>query len=740
MAAIMRLLFFILCPLIGLSQKIVYDHASPQAAYAAGRLQKALATTTAAYTIQLSIDSSLQAESYTIQSVSATGGAASTLTITGGDARGLIYGSLSLAESIGNGVQLQQIAPSSEHPHLPFRAIKFDLPWDTYRHSYALDQHIPTCRDTLFWQAFLDMMVNNRFNILSLWNLHPYPFMIRARNFPEACPFTEKELKEWQALFHSIFRMAKERAIDTYLIPFNIFVSPEFARAHQVALDNLQHHFFVNGDTSEIIKRYTRESVTQVLREYPELTGFGLTLGEGMGGMTPQQREDWMKETIIKGMQESGRKTKLIHRIPFSSGTGSLGVTSIATEQLTRKAIDEEGHFDFLEGPIWADLKYNWSHPLSTTKLIKVHGGKLYDTYFKPLPSNYRIVWTARNEDIFCLRWGVPDFIRSHIGVNNQAYVGGYFIGSESYIPAKDYFTALPAGTSVKAGPAGSPANAVDWRYAFQRQWLFYKLWGRLLYNPATPDSIFQAEFIRRYGKQAASLLEASSLAGRTPLRLGADFDFTWDFSLYSEGFLALDTATKRVDYISVDRLIHHPPADPDYMSVKDYVDTVLAGISPGSERITPLILADQLEKDCRKALDLVKAIKGSAAGARASTPGARTSTLSLQYEVADIRTWSWLGLHFAHQLRGAVALEKYRRQHNTADQQQAISFLQAALKDWDTVIAITRPIYKDMPLTHLSEQNGVRSPENAKLRWHWAITRKDVARDIEIARAATGK
>jgi hypothetical protein len=83
----------------------------------------------------------------------------------------------------------------------------------------------------------------------------------------------------------------------------------------------------------------------------------------------------------------------------------------------------------FNEGPIWADLKFNWSHAHSTTKLIKVHGGKLYDTYFKPEPTAYKIVWTARNEDFFCLRWGVPSFVRDHILQNKRSYSGGYIIG-----------------------------------------------------------------------------------------------------------------------------------------------------------------------------------------------------------------------------------------------------------------------------------------------------------------------
>ncbi|MBK9678088.1 MAG: hypothetical protein IPO69_04295 [Saprospiraceae bacterium] len=49
-------------------------------------------------------------------------------------------------------------------------------------------------------------------------------------------------MKEWQTLSCD-HPHGQERAIDTYIMPFNIFVTPEFARAHQVAMDNLEHHF-----------------------------------------------------------------------------------------------------------------------------------------------------------------------------------------------------------------------------------------------------------------------------------------------------------------------------------------------------------------------------------------------------------------------------------------------------------------------------------------------------------------
>ena len=691
------------------SVSIQYAPASSRQAYAANVLEQAASKkghivkkTGGEYLIRFLTDTLLGSEAYAIKV------AGKQISITGGDESGVLYGSLTIAEDLRNGVALQKIEAKSEKPKLPFRAIKYDMPWDTYRHSLALDLHSETCKDVAYWKAFLDMMAENRLNVLSLWNLHPYVYMIKPKNFPEASPWNDKEMKEWQTLFRSIFRMAKERGIDTYIIPFNIFVSPEFAKAHNVAMDNLEHHFFVDGDTSEIVKRYTRECVTQLLDEYPDLSGMGLTLGEGMGGMTPQQREDWMKATIIEGMRQAKRKSKLVHRIPFSSTTGSLGVTSIETERLTRRGIEQEAAMSFIEQPVWGDLKFNWSHAHSTTKLIKVHGGKLWGAYFDPVPEDYKITWTARNEDFFCLRWGVPSFVRAHINENTPPYVGGYFIGSETYIPAKDYFT--------------KPGIKVNWKYAFERQWLFYKIWGRLLYNPDTPDEIFASEFKRRYGKEGNNLLEAFSLAGTVPLRLASSFDFTWDFSLYSEGFMALDNTVKRVEYISIERRINQPPIDPDYVSVANYVKTISSGGSFEKNKITPLILADMVERDCIKALALVKNIR--VAGNNA-----------LMFEVADVKAWSNMGLHFAEKLRGAVALQTYRTKGGEENKQAAIKYLENSLKFWDVVISITRPIYNDMPLTHYSEQNGVRSKENQRLLFHWEKLRPDVAKDIEIAK-----
>ncbi len=685
---------------------IVFDEALPQAAYAARKLTEALAER--GYQVQqgrpgydhlvsLAVHRErLRPEAFSIRPEGRV------VAVTGGDARGLVYGALALAEQLRHGTPLDAVQAADEHPHLAFRGIKFNLPWETYRPSSALDQHYQTARDPDYWKAFLDMMVENRFNVLSLWNLHPFTFMVRPANFPEASPWSEAELAAWQELYRAIFRMAEERGLDTYVVHWSIFVSRAFAEAHGVAEQNFYPHYYVPGDTSEIVRRYLRESVKQVLEEYPELDGFGISHGEGMAGMTPLERQAWMDDVLIAGMLEAERPVKLIHRVPFSSGTSSDPGVSRSVEEVTRAAMERLG--DRFDGPIWAEMKFNWSHGHSTPELVKVHGGRLGDTYFEPAPANYKVTWMVRNEDFFALRWGVPAFIRRHIRLNGAAdYVGGYFVGSETYIPALDYFTAID--------------EPVDWTWAFERQWLFYKLWGRLLYDPATPDAVFEAEFVRRYGAGGRNLLQAYSLASSTQLRLASVYDARWDFTLYGEGFLALQGDSTK--YISVDALIAQPTMDPDYVSVADYVETVLDGGAFGAGRVTPPVLAADLERDSREALRLV-------------TPIDVAGSASLRYEVADVQAWAYLGLHLAEKLRGAVALHTARLTGDEAYRQAAVEHLQRALRYWDNVVAVTRPLYRDMPLTHYNHNFFEANDDNL---FHWALIRDEVARDVEIAR-----
>ncbi len=694
-AAILFLLFS--CNKKNMTVHLELKSSARQVIYAAEKFREleqtnalVLSDSSADLTISAAIDTiNLKHEAYKIVSQN------NLVEIIGGDAVGLMYGLLEVKNQLKAGKRT--VESKEESPNLMFRAIKFNLPWDSYRRSPALDLHYETCRDTIFWKNFLDMMVENRFNKLTLWNLHPFSYMVKTAKYPEGCSVSDNDLAEWQQFWTTLFRMAKDRGVETYLVNWNIFVSPEFAKAHNVCDYCLEgKHFVPQGDTSAITKDFYRESIKAVIDTYPDLTGLGVTLGEGMGNMTAEDRQNWILDNYIQGMRMASRKAKFIYRVPLSSGTGSGGATSVETEKLTRSALDTLTCFD---GPINIELKFNWSHAYSTPQLVKVHGGKLNDVYWNPMPTNYYLAWMMRNEDFFMLRWGQPDFIRKHIATNVHPHVNGYYVGSETYIPAKDYITSLP-GTS--------------YRYAFERQWMYYKVMGRLLYNPNTPDEFFIDEFEQRFPKQGKKLFNAQAKASTVPLVIASWQNATWDFSLYSEGFLrsVMIDEKKALKLISLDDIAERQPMEPAYLSIADFL-TNENNVPDG--RISPFHLADSLETICNQALKDVKGIK----------PG---ENVDLLYEVSDIKAWANLGLYFSNKLRAAVEYKRFKTSNDKKDLDKSIELLTKATSDWHSLVEVTTLVYKPVPLTHFCEN----APEFEELYFHWSIVEKEVKAELD--------
>ena len=622
------------------------------------------------------------------------------LFISATDETGAMYGALEVAEQLSMGKTWKTVTDKAINPHFTVRALKFNLPWTPYRVGPAMDEHLEVCRDLAFWQKFIDQMAVNRFNVLSLWSVHPFSYMVKPVNFPGANNYTDKEMNEWKHFWTSLFRMAKERGVQPFLVNWNIAVSPEFAQ---------NYHVKERNDTSAIVKRYTREVVTQVINEYPDLAGIGITLADWMSNfsgesstlpkMTPKDREDWIEQTVVAGIKAASHPVKLLHRSVLSSDPAEM-----------RRVISNAQ----LQDTTMVEIKFNWSHGHSTPLLALTHdsnNGKVDDGYWNPLPSGYRIEWMIRNEDFFILRWGQPDFIRKHIAENSAPYVNGYFVGSEGYIPAKDY--------------SHNEGEHKTWTYAFEKQWLFYMLWGRLLYDPSTPDRVFESEFDKRYDNHhGALLLQAFALASRMPLRLASFHGATWDYSLYSEGFLAPFASNGLHDtvssFISVDELIDHKTLAPDYMSIPDYIKSIIEKKAIAAGTVTPVVLADDLEKDSKKVLTITRQLRPGAHG-------------SLACELDDLETWAYLSAYFSDKLRAGIALQQYRTSTEVAQQQKAITLLTTCITTWKKISSITSKHYHEVPYVDDHSSGGIAYKD--ALRFSWSKYLPQVERDIELAK-----
>lgn len=611
------------------------------------------------------------------------------------DEVGAQYAIMDLADLVKMDGNYRSVTEKINNPSFKYRIIKFNLPWSPYRSGEATYVHTQTVRDLKFWENFFDMMVENRFNVLSLWNNHPFPYMIRSKNFPGASPLNDREMEEWQVFWKKLFRLAKQRGIQTFIVNWNIVVSPAFAEKYGA----LQYN-----DRSDLVKRYTRESVTQLINEYKDLTGIGVTLADWMGtfndSMTPEEREEWIEETFIRGIKDADHEVKFLHRSVLAGNPEAM-----------RNLIDRAG----FKEPALVEIKFNWSHGYSTPVLAithDYHSGELDDRFWIPPPENYKIQWMIRNEDFFILRWGQPDFIREHIKINKKDYVNGYFIGSEGYIPALDY--------------SHLPTSDKTWQYSFEKQWLFYKTWGRLLYDNDTPDSYFSSVFDNLYGRDTGTnLLQAFKLASNMPLRLASFHKSTWDYTLYSEGFLSAaqssqtDFFDKSSAFISIDEFIYHETLDPKMVSIPEYIDLLIKKepVEPGS--ITPLELASASENDSRQVLNIIDCLKLSV----------NDYSGSLNSELQDLATWSYLGLYLADKLRAGVALEHFRRTGDDSKKKEAVELLEKCLKYWDNVISLTKDRYAPTP--HVSAE---RWGDNFS-EFSWELFRPQVVRDIQIAK-----
>ncbi len=109
--------------------------------------------------------------------------------VIGADQTGAMYGGLDIAEAIRTST-LGTLKDSTHKPHIERRGIKFNIPLDLRTPSYfdnstSAQANIPEMWSLDIWNEFLDHMARDRFNVLTLWNLHPFPSIVKVPEYPK---------------------------------------------------------------------------------------------------------------------------------------------------------------------------------------------------------------------------------------------------------------------------------------------------------------------------------------------------------------------------------------------------------------------------------------------------------------------------------------------------------------------------------------------------------------------------
>jgi hypothetical protein len=629
---------------------------------------------------------------------------AATYAVLANDAAGAMYGGLDLAEAIRLGT-VASLADSDHQPYIAQRGIKFNIPLDVRTPSYSdagdsAQQNIPEMWSFDFWREFLDEMARHRFNVLSLWNLHPFPSMVKVPEYPDIAlddvmrttvkfddtfSTSGKDMLRPAMLEHletvkkisigekiqfwrDVMQYAHDRGIGVYIFTWNTFVFGTGGK----------HGITAANDNLTTID-YFRKSVREMVLTYPLLAGFGITAGENMQNRKDDfSNEKWLWKTYGLGIADAkklqpDRRVRLIHRFHQTDQSEILDAFKDYPDQL-----------DF-------SYKYSVAHMYSSPAPIFAR------QTLQQLPPNLRTWMTVRNDDIFSFRWGDPAYARAYIhNLPGPDKLAGYYMGPDGYIWGREFISTDP----------DTPRELV-----MKKQWFSFMLWGRLSYDPALPDDLFERSLAQRFPEvPAGKLLEASLRASRIIPQITRFFWGDIDIKWFPEACFHHPSKFYDVrDFVKGESM---PGAG--VMNIATYVKRLAANQLGANQppltktdEITPLQVAEQLHADAGAALRLVGELRPG--------PSAAVKSQELRFTLGDYEAMAHLGDYYAEKILGATDLA-------LGHKEPAVRHLEAALEHWKKYAAVATAHYKPQLLTRVGFVDLI------------AIT-ASVAKDVEIAR-----
>jgi hypothetical protein len=420
--------------------------------------------------------------------------------VTGADAVGAMYGGLDLAEAIRVGAPIEN---ADKSPHILQRGIKFNIPLDARTPSYSdnsdsAQQNIPEMWSFDFWREFLDDMARHRYNVLSLWNLHPFPSIVKVPEYPDVAlndvmrttvqlddtfshsgsdmvrPAMLRDLETVRKItigekinfWRDVMQYAKDRGIDVYLFTWNMFVFGAEGK-----------HGITKSQTDLTTIDYFRKSVRETVLTYPLLAGMGITAGERLENRTDEfSREKWLWKTYGEGIRDAlriqpSRQFRMIHRYHMT-----------AQSDIMNEWKDYPGPFDL-------SFKYAIAHMYASTKPPFINAALPH------LSPKLRTWLTVRNDDIYSFRWGDAEFAREFIrNIPGPDKVAGFYMGPDGYNWGREFLSTEPE----------TPRELV-----MKKQWYSFLLWGRLSYDPALEDARLESIVAHRFPQVDAKRLMA---------------------------------------------------------------------------------------------------------------------------------------------------------------------------------------------------------------------------------------
>jgi hypothetical protein len=427
--------------------------------YAAEYLQKKLkALNYSGGRITLSVKGCGPAEGYTIRHDKKD------YAIEGNDPSGVIYGAVELAERMRLGVEHVAVPQQyTEQPSMVMRGTCIGLQKTVYLPGHSVyeypytPENFPWFYDKEAWIRYLDMMVENKFNSLYLWNGHPFASLVKLKDYPFALEVNEETFKKNEDIFSFLTHEADRRGIWVIQMFYNIILSKPFADHYGLKTQDR------NRPITPLIADYTRKSIAAFIEKYPNV-GLLVCLGEAMA--TIDDDVTWMKETIIPGIKDGLTASGRLATIPDASASGSASLPPIVL-----RSHDTDGPLVLKESlPLYPNI-YTMSKYTGESLTTYEPGGPWGETHrqlAEAAPVHIDNVHILANLEPW--RWSSPAFIQKTVQAMHRVHhsKGLHLYPQASYWDWPYTADKLPNGERLKQ---------------LDRDWMWYQAWGRYAWN-----------------------------------------------------------------------------------------------------------------------------------------------------------------------------------------------------------------------------------------------------------------
>ena len=574
--------------------------------------------------------------------------------IHGDDPSGVLYGCLELADQIRQTGKLPETIHRTDSPEMVLRGTCIGVQKPTYLPGRTVYEYpytpetFPWLYDKALWTRYLDMMVENRYNSLYLWNGHPFASLVRLKEYPYAVEVDDATFKKNEEMFRFLTEEADKRGIWVIQMFYNIIVSKPFAEHHHIKTQDR------NRPIVPIIADYTRKSIAAFVQKYPNV-GLLITLGEAMEGVG-QDDVDWFTKTIIPGVKDGlkapGQTTEppLVLRAHDTDAPRVMKAALPLYKNLyTMAKFNGEALTTYTPRGKWADLHRTLSG-IGTVHVENVH--------------------ILANLEPF--RYGSADFIQKSVQAMHSVYGAN---GLHLY-PQASYWD-WPY-TADKTSPR---------LLQLDRDWIWYKTWARYAWKANRDRSAevtyWGNQLADKYGlpvDKGKDILEAYEQAGEIEPKLLRRYGIT-DGNRQTLTLGMLMTQLINPFRYGLFTLMYESEA-PEGEMIIDYAGKEWK--KQGHIGETPVRVADEVVEHGKKAVAAIDKAAGSVT--KDKDEFARLKN--------DVYCQNALANFYAQKARAALATLRYKYSSDVRDLEKAVPLLESSVKHYADLVNLTRDTY----------------------------------------------